>query len=198
MVAGNDVQHVDVEGCQYAVMQREPLAAASGRQVRVSFLVALYFILFTNLSINAVSLLWRTNLLTLIMAWRNDIRIKISQTIRLYILLSAVPAVSDVERSCFCHGALHGPSSSWFTPFLNTSYNYITTAVRKSPGLVNQPFCNYQVHTLKCVTDNWFLLEIGANGRIKHCITKLGHIVASRESQLRPQDCQAPFLLTTS
>jgi len=39
MDAENDVPHVDVDGFQYAVVQREPLAAASGRQVRVLFLV---------------------------------------------------------------------------------------------------------------------------------------------------------------
>jgi len=45
--AGNDVQHVDVEGCQYAVVQREPHAAGSGIQVQVIFPVALYFLFFT-------------------------------------------------------------------------------------------------------------------------------------------------------
>ena len=39
MDAGNDVPHVDVDGFQYAVVHREPLAAASRRQVRVLFLV---------------------------------------------------------------------------------------------------------------------------------------------------------------
>jgi len=51
MDAGNDVQHVDVEGCQYAVVQREPQAAASGRQVRVIFW--LHFLYYLN--INTVS-----------------------------------------------------------------------------------------------------------------------------------------------
>ena len=37
---GNDVQHMAVEGYQYAVVPREPQAAASSRQVRVLFLVA--------------------------------------------------------------------------------------------------------------------------------------------------------------
>jgi len=37
----NDVPHVDVEGCQYAVVQREPRAAASGRPVRIMFKFAL-------------------------------------------------------------------------------------------------------------------------------------------------------------
>ena len=40
MDAENDVQHEDVQGFQYAVVQREPQAAASGRQVRVLIIVA--------------------------------------------------------------------------------------------------------------------------------------------------------------